>query len=251
MEWSLNMRDALKTYLQPAFLTCVIILAGAAGGMSVALNWFDVHLKKEPLLLRKSLELLDESGLGTYKILNKRKIENPDVLKQLGTDDYIQWILEDTGVSVTSPMRQFMLFVTYYRLPDRVPHVPEECYTGGGYQRLASDGISFDVDRQGIGQIPGRYLVFGSTSIGHWSKSSKFPVVYLFKVNGEYANSRERARTILNKNLLRKYSYFCKIEIVFNQRIDSPDKSQAVDASERILRAILPVLEEDHWPKWE
>jgi hypothetical protein len=246
-------KNNLRVYLQPAFLLCVAVLAVAGSGMSFAIKSFGVYLKKEPLPLRKSLELLDEGNLSPYVVVQpKLKIENEEVLKSLGTEDYIQWILEDTGAQINSPVKRCMLFITYYRLPDRVPHVPEECYAGGGFQRLASDSVNFEInDNAGfVKSIEGKYLVFGTKNANLWRSTDKFPVLYLFRVNGEYAGSREQARVILNKNLFRKHSYFSKVEIVFNQTPDAPDKKDAVDASRRLLTVILPILEREHWPDW-
>ena len=77
--------------------------------------------------------MLDEKLLEPYKVLEKSKIDNKDVLESLGTEDYLQWILEDTTVDVLSPVRNCSVFITYYTgNPDQVPHVPEACYTGGG-----------------------------------------------------------------------------------------------------------------------
>ena len=246
-----QMRATIKTYGQPAFLVCVLVLAIAGSGMSIAIKAFGIYLKKEPLPLKKSLDLLDEKGLGPYRVAAKQKIENKEIIKELGTEDYIQWILEDTEAAVRSSVRRVMLFITYYRLPDRVPHVPEECYTGGGYQKLTSDSVTFEINNAGLGRIQGKYLVFASTSANHWRKSSKFPVLYLFKVNGEYANSRDEARFTLNRNIRRKQSYFCKMELIFNQQIVAPGKEEAVSASEKRLRVVLPILEKEHWPDWE
>jgi hypothetical protein len=75
--------------------------------------------------------------------------------------------------------------------------------------------------------------------------------LYFFKVNGQYAGSREEARIALNKNLFGKYSYFCKVELVFNVSSVAPSKEEAVAASEKLLAVILPILEQEHWPDWE
>jgi hypothetical protein len=74
--------------------------------------------------------------------------------------------------------------------------------------------------------------------------------LYLFRVNGEYAGSREEARIALNKNLFRKSSYFSKVEVIFSQGSIAPRKEQAVKASEKFLAVILPILETEHWPDW-
>jgi hypothetical protein len=248
------MRDVkydIRVYLQPAFLICVAVLAIAAAGKQLAVESFGVYLQKEPLPLKKSLDLLDEKQLAPYKVIEKRKILSEEIVKELGTEDYIQWVLDDPNVAADSPVRKCLLFVTYYQLPDRVPHVPEECYTGGGYQRLTTDSVAFEIKESGLKKkIPGKYLVFGSAKLNFWQSGERFPVLYFFKVNGEYAGSRDEARMTLNKNLFRKYSYFCKIELVFNQAFVAPDKKQAVTASEKLLAVILPILEREHWPDW-
>ncbi len=145
-----------------------------------------------------------------------------------------------------------MLFITYYERPDRVPHVPEECYSGSGYQRLATDNVTFRITDPNLpSEIRGKYLVFGSTKTDFLQSIREFQVLYLFKVNGEYAGSRDEARIALNKNLFGKYSYFSKIELAFNQALAAPSKQEAIKASEKVLGVILPILEKDHWPDWE
>jgi hypothetical protein len=211
-------------------------------------------VEKEPMPLKKSLDLLDEKALAPYKVVSKPKITNQEVLESLGTEDYIQWILEDSEVaSDTSPVRKCSLFITYYALPDRVPHVPEECYTGVGHQRLTSDSMTFEINKEGIVEkIPARYLVFARTSSNYWGMDTKFPVLYLFNVNEVYANSREDARFALNKNIFSKYSYFSKVEWKFyNTRFGKriyPGKEEAITASQKLLSVILPILEKEHWP---
>lgn len=250
-----DVKNKLQLYMQPAFLICVFVLAVSAAGMSLAIKTFGVYLEKEPLPLKKSLELLDEAELGHYKVSTKEKIDNAEILKSLGTEDYIQWIMEDVEVPVDSPVRYCMLFITYYERPDRVPHVPEECYTGGGNQKLISDNVLFEFDWDNSRQmIPARYLVFSRAVSGSWFDDVKFPVMYLFNVNGNYANSREQARITLNKNLFRKSSYFSKVEWkFFNNKFGVsvyPDKEQAVTAGRKLLDVILPVLQRHHWPDW-
>jgi hypothetical protein len=248
--------SAYKHYMQPAFLVCAVILAMAGGGMSVAIKSFGIYLKKEPFPLKKSLDLLDEKGLAPYKVVSKNKIESEDVVKTLGTEDYIQWLLEDLDAPADSAVRCCSLFITYYELPDKVPHVPEECYMGSGFQRLASDSVTLEL---GTRKIPARYLVFAGTDSDLWQKSIKFPILYFFKVNGDYVNSREDVRLVLNKNIRGRHSYFCKVEWRFSSKAFGAErwrsvylgKEEAVTASQKFLSVILPVLEKEHWPVWE
>ena len=96
--------------------------------------------------------------------------------------------------------------------------------------------------------------MFSSKKSGLWQGDTKFPVLYLFNVNATYAGSREEARLILNRNIRGKYSYFCKVEWnFFNIKLGAkiyPGKDEAVEASQKLLSVILPVLEEKHWPDW-
>ncbi len=194
-------------YTQPAFLICAAVLAIAGSGMSIAIKSFGIYLKKEPLPLKKSLDLLDEKRLAPYKVVSKQKIENEEIIKALGTEDCIQWILEDPDEPVNSAVRKCLLFITYYDLPDVVLHVPEECYMGVGYQRLTSDSVTFEMNKDGSEQnIPGRHLVFAGTSSNYWASDTKFSAFYLFSVNGVYTGSRESARMVLNKNIFGKHS---------------------------------------------
>jgi hypothetical protein len=247
-------RTYIKYYMQPAFLICVMTLAVAGGTMSVAIKSFGVYLKKEPCPLKKPLDLLDEKGLASYKVISKEKISSEDVIDSLGTRDYIQWVLEDLDAPANSAVRYCSLFITYYELPDRVPHVPEECYMGSGFQRLASDSVTFELGTQ---KIPTRYLVFTNTDSGYWQKSVKFPILYLFRVNQSYTNSREDTRLVLNKNIRGKHSYFSKVEWKFfntgrgsEKQGESiyPGKEEAETASQKLLNVILPILEQEHWP---
>lgn len=242
-------RSNLVVYRQPAFLICAAVLALAGAGMSVAERQLGLYLKKEPLPLKKPLTAIDEAKLAPYRVVTRLSIENKEVLKKLGTQDYIQWVLEDPRVPGDSPVRNVLLFVTYYELPDRVPHVPEECYAGSGYLRLARNDVVFHAGAPDRARdVPGTYLVFGAVAGDVLQGGGQFPVIYLFRVNKEYAGGREDVRLALNRSLLSRHACFCKIELAFNQGPVAPAKADAVAAGERLLSVLLPVLEQEHWP---
>jgi hypothetical protein len=248
----MDAKEYKRIYLQPAFLICALVLATAGAAMSVAVKQLGIVFEKEPFPLKKPLEDLDKEDLTPYKVVLKEKIQNPDTLKALGTDDYIQWVLEDAEQPAGSPAKDCLLFVSYYQLPDRVPHVPEECWTGGGYQKLGSEALTLRINN-GKGfdtTVPAKYLVFAPKKTGLWQAGERIPDLYFFKVNSQYAGGREEARITLNKNLFGKKSYFCKVELVFNRSSVAPSKEQAVSASEKLLSVILPILEQDYWPEW-
>ena len=255
---SKNLRQTIKVYyLQPAFLICAGVLALTGSAVSVAIELSGIYLKKEPLELKKPLNQLDNFNLSPYKIVSKQEIDNPDMLETLGTEDYIEWNLEDTSAPADSNVRFCTLFVTYYGLPDKVPHVPEECYIGGGLRQVSAETVTLTTRYAAAGisserQISTRYLVFAGAKSDVWGGEITFPTFYTFSVNGEYAGGREDARLILNKNLFGKFSYFSKVEWKFyNNRFGRaiyPNKQEALVASEKLLAMVLPVLEKEHWP---
>lgn len=236
----------MKTYLQPAFVVCVLLLALCGVVMS------KFYIELEPWPLKQPLKNLEQADLGPYRIVRKMAINDADVLAQLGTEDYIQWMMEDTEASDNSPVGNVTLFITYYPLADRIPHVPEECYVGAGNQLLASEGIEYTFARdQSQQSIDGRHLVFQRTASNNWIVAEKFSAFYLFSVNGEYAGSRNSARLELNKNMFSKHCYFSKVEWNFSARsgISSYlDKDAAIKAGEKLLAVILPILEKEYWP---
>lgn len=252
-----DIRSIIKAnYLQPAFLICAAVLLITACVLSAAIKLSGIYLQKEPCPLKKPLSELDGLKLGPYKVVAKQNIDNPDVIETLGTEEYIQWALEDTSAPEKDTVRFCTLFITYYELPDLVPHVPEECYTGGGFRQKSSEAIPITIIKAGVEQqINTRYLVFTGTEPGLLVGEITFPIFYVFSVNGEYVNGREDTRLILNKNIFGKYSYFSKVEWKFYNnslgRINYPNRQEAVAASEKLLKVILPILEKEHWPNMD
>ena len=242
-------------YLEPGFLISVLVLGIASIGMSLAMDFFELELQKEPLPLKKSLSLLNKADLGPYRVVNEVQIKNKDILKALGTEDYIQWTLEDTDEPINSSVRKCGLFITYYELPDRVPHVPEECYAGSGNQRVGTSSTKVGIDNDGFKKdIPIRHLVFADTGGDIWSRKDKFSVFYLINVNDKYVSNRDAARRTLNENIIGKHCYFSKVEWVFfsnNNRRSFLDDSKTASASRKLLSVILPILEKEHWPEYE
>jgi hypothetical protein len=244
-------RQIISVYTEPSFLICALVLVLACSFMSVAIEGFASFVKKTPWPLKKSLDLLDEGALWPYKVVAKGKIAEERIVRELGTEDYIEWTLEDTKSSPESLARFCSLFITYYSMPDRVPHVPDECYVGVGYQRLTGKDIYFNVNLEGdIKELPGRYVIFSGANSDHWS-SQKFQVFYVFRVNDQYCGDRESARIALDKNIFGGYSYFSKVEWkFFNKRFgldNYPDLDVAIEASEKLLGVVLPILEREHW----
>jgi hypothetical protein len=250
----------LKELLQPAFLICVAVLVAASSGLAITGR---TKVKKDPLPLKKQLSTIDEKALAPYRVLSKSKIQNEDVVKALGTEEYIQWMLEDASAEPGSSVRYSSLFITYYTgTPDAVPHIPDECYLGGGSQTMGSSEVEVPITWLANGQakmkqnIPVRCVVFSGKGTQAWESDTQFSVMYTFKVNGVYKGNREGVRIALGANLSR-YSYYAKVEWQFLGRsgIDRsniyPTREEAVKASEKLLGIVLGELERSYWPDWD
>lgn len=235
---------------QRAVLVSVVLLAVSALGLRVLAERLEWYFQKEAIPLRASLEELGAGGMGPYVVIRKSKIEDPDVAASLGTEDYIQWILEDTGAGVEDSVRHLVLFVTYYTgNPDKVPHIPERCYVGGGGSIEGEQDVKLKVPG-GDGEmkeIPLRVLEMEVP--GGVTGRYKQIVTYFFSVNGRYATSRNAVRMRLNLPTER-YAYFSKVEVTFpGDR--PPSREDAIAAVERLCSVVVPLLEEEHWPDWE
>jgi len=230
---------------QPSFVVCILILAVCASGLRVGAERFKWTFRKESIFLRKGLDELDLAKLSPYRLIEAYTISE-EIITELGTREYIRWVLEDTSVDVRDPMRQLSLFVTYYTgNPDKVPHVPDVCYVGGGGLVSGRRNTQVTVPDGGAerNELPIRILnITVPSTLGHEVRT----VGYFFAVNGTYRHRRDEVR-LLQNNMYDRYSYFSKVELHFPQ--SGQDDPQA--AMEKFLRVLVPVLYQEHWPDWE
>lgn len=270
------MSSAKQPYLKMPFLVCAVILLIAASTKALIIRIYGIQMVKQEIKLQKPFDEMDESALLPFIVRDKGKIENREILESLGTEQYIQWLLEDPDAPPDSPTRYCSIFLTYYSgTPDMVPHVPDECYAGGGNRTLGKEGLTLDVPMVGCmldrrteqettsvtvsgernQKVNFQYIRFAQTDASQMQTEVEFSVQYFFHVNGQYSKDRTQTRFILGSNWFSKYSYFCKVEWKFYGRdafgIVYPDKTQTLAASEKLLSVLLPELEKNHWPDWE
>jgi len=249
----MKIKNTVKNCCEPAFWICVFVLVFFALGMNMMTKKLGGYLAKEPLPLKKSLLDVDVDKLVPYKILRFYERISEDIEDSLGTSEYVTCVLEDTSVEESSALRYCKLFITYYDMPDKIPHTPEECYVGGGNTLLNDVVRQLNISAGDFEETLGvTYLVFQGSQAGQ----SKFPVMYCFNANGEYGSSRGDTRFILNKSFFRKYSYFSKVEWMFYNRTTFggemyPEQEEAFESSKKLLRVLLPLLKQEHWPDWD
>ena len=232
---------------QRAFVLCVVMLAICAAGIHVGAQQLKWHFRKLPLPLRKPLDELNRAKLSPYKVIQSVKIPK-EIEEELGTKEYLQWYLEDTSLEKGDPLRSLTLFVTYYTGdPDRVPHVPDWCYVGGGGSIRKAENIELVVPNNGTAQdeLPMRVLEISlSGPAGQLDKVAG----YFFAVNGDYRCTRTDVRLRVNR-LTDRYAYFSKVEISVPGTKGVPD-DQVVAALNRLAKKVVPILAAEHWPDW-
>ncbi|HOK96384.1 MAG TPA: hypothetical protein PK052_06410 [Anaerohalosphaeraceae bacterium] len=248
--------SALQSYLKPSFVVCTALLLTAAAAKETIIRVLGVQMTKQRIELRHPLAEMNEQALRPYVVKQKEQILNRDVLESLGTEEYLQWILEDPEAPAGSPLRFCSLFITYYTgNPDMVPHVPDECYVGGGNERKDGQTLTLDIPLpQGERKLAFQYVIFGRAGTMA-AKEDNFSVQYFFHANGRYCGDRTQTRLVLGSNWFSKYSYFCKVEWKFYGAdafgVVYPSQEQTLEASRRLLARLLPELEANHWPDWE
>ncbi|MFA7235593.1 MAG: hypothetical protein WC058_01910 [Phycisphaeraceae bacterium] len=232
----------------PTFIVAALILLVSLLGMSTAMRWLGLHLVKQPVLLRRDLDLLT-TRFGPY-VLDKKGGRLPDEQENaLGTTQYISWIFRDERLKDNEPGSLIRLHIPYYTgTIDSVPHVPDRCVVAGGgtvagaaQQRtvtLASDRIH-TVGKQvlattasGSVALPGLDIKLTIVTFAQPDNQAKtFCVAYFFIANNDYVPTPEGVR-LKAFNLTDKYAYFCKVEVM-------PIGIGDVDATEKSVSEFL------------
>lgn len=236
--------------LAAPFITACLILLCAKFVVSPQFDKLGLGGEKESLELRRPLGQMSKQNLGPYVFKTNLNI-SPEVEDALGAKDYLNWLFVDTSVTdQKNPLRFIRFFVTYYSGGrDLVPHVPDECFLGSGYQAVEKENLTLPIESLDL-DLPIRALTFQKSDV---FGSDKPTVLYTFHCNGEFTETRDGVRTRIH-SLLNKYAYFSKIEITLGgtgRNIGSPGREESIQAANKFLNVILPRLVNDHMPDWE
>ena len=235
----------LRKFFSFHFVTAAVIMIVAAiliGPVAWSMNF---RQAKAAIPLRKPLSAMDVDRLRPYRVVERATLDAP-VIDALGTDQYIRWMLEDTSLPPSDPLHDVDLFVTYDTGGQNlVPHVPDECRLGGGYQPARpheNRNVHIDGPTM-VRDIPLRVCTFVKTAVFHRDEQT---VVYLFHSNGEFAATRDAVRILFNDPRDR-FGYFSKVEISFPHA----NREESVKGATKLLSKLLPVLVADHLPDFE
>lgn len=219
------------------YVLAVLILAGSAAAMQV----IDFQVIKKPLPLRKPLIDFDRDALKPLVRVDANILPK-DVVDELGTEEYIEWSLDDPRVKETGKGR-VSLFLTYYtNVQDQVPHVPEECYYQGGSVKTGDETQGWTLDALPGEEISVRRLEFTRPD----QPDANSLVYYTINVNGMFFAGRQGARLKM-KSFNETHLYYSKVEIAFHGYTQDEIEMLEKRAAE-LMDITIAELFEAHWP---
>jgi hypothetical protein len=228
------------------FVVAIVLLGIGALLAGPVARWADFRQTKAALPLKASLSTLSAEALRPYKDLHREDFD-PSIVEALGTDEYLSWHLEDTSVAPNDPLRYANLLVTYYSGGNAlVPHTPDVCYLGSGYepaQAHENTEISLPSLDSNAKTVPIRVCSFARTAVFNREITS---VVYTFYCNGRFAATRTGVR-LLTHDPRDTHAFFSKVEVSFPRAT----REQNINGAKKLFDRLLPVLTEDHWPDFE
>lgn len=257
-------KTVVRLFRQPSFLVAFAVLLLAAVGLNAATQFMQLHFKKLPVPIARSLELVP-MRIGSWQCISKDQLAD-DVQQELDTDQYIMRFYVDTSVIQREDMAAFegkdnkavaallsklrekyrgrldraiiSMAVTYYTgKADTVAHIPERCYTADGYepQRIQNERWDLKTPQSPDGKLDVRYISFEDQA--NTARVIR-NVAYFFHVNGKYTNDSTVVRLAL-QNLMAKYGYYAKIELM----IQDKDREASGQAMQDFLISALPEIE--------
>jgi hypothetical protein len=247
-----------RNWASARFAACVGLLGLAAAAVQIVPGLIGVFLRKDAVPLKKPLQHLDMGQLGP------RYTRDPDtdtlaplssdVIEGLGTSEYVQILIADQERPKNDPMRVARVFVTYYTgQPDMVPHVPDECYTAGGWDPVGASNVTVRV--RGIGapddEVPVRVMQFRTAARRRaaFDEAQVLTVMYFFHVSGGYTCTRDGVRSRLT-NPFQRFAYYAKIEVNFPAAAalgTEEGRRVSLEALGPLLERLMPVLIHEHF----
>lgn len=219
----------------------VVVLAAGAIGMKAAKARGFLTVLKEPLPIRKPLRDLDRDSLGPFVVLSVKKL-GADIVQELGTEEYINWVLVDSRLKKQT-LASVSLSVTYYTdVLDQVPHVPEECYFQGAFSPAGDETLMLKTDRPGQ-EIPVRRLSFFPPR----QFVKKTYVYYTIRVNEAFYAKRRSVRWRMGSTD-DTHLYYSKVEVGF-QHVPAGNVGGLDRRAKELFDLVIAELEKSHWPR--
>lgn len=123
----------MNRVFSPAVLVCLVLLVGAGTAFRTTVAALKFHLSKLPIDAELKLPSLPEET-ARFKMLSDRQ-ESAEMLEVLGTQNYVTraYVRKDQETDPAAKIIEF--HAAYYTgMIDTVPHVPDRCLVGAGFQ---------------------------------------------------------------------------------------------------------------------
>ncbi len=215
-----------------ALILLCVALAGSTVGFRVAVQQFNISIRKERVEMRDTFDTLPLS-LGEWTGTRSPKL-SVEVVEELGTSSYFDGEFRKDG---SSPVRLGVHLAYYTGFIDAVPHVPDRCLVAGGFNvlemptnldlPLSLDFWPISPDDSELHQIELRNQVTGQpmrihlprgemqlrTSVYSDSKRPDLRLIagYFFIANGEMTPGPEGVKRLAFARR-QKYAYYCKVQ---------------------------------------
>jgi hypothetical protein len=273
-----------------AFLLVATILGVAAVGLNFTASYMKLNFRKAAVPPREPIRSIPLE-IGPWLAVNDHRLSE-EIEDELGTTDYIsrQYVdtrhasqatlelLEDADttelrrdaerkllneVYTASPTSVVSLHVAYYTgSVDTVPHVPDRCMLGAGFEMAIRDEPILtiranpdagEVDASESRQIQTSYREFQDTRNN--ARPMTQGVAYFFQVNGDYEHDAIIGVRKRLQNLFETHAYFAKIEVMVQLPTDQLDptgdrNAWAMTSFDNFLSDVLPAIEQ-RLPDWD
>lgn len=245
----------------------LVVLLACAGGISAAIRWGGLNPVKLAIYGDRPLMAIAPTALTSWEPLGADTRENAEVEKTLGTENYLTRTYVPRGGE--KPVRLVLHTAYYTGSIDTVPHVPERCMVGAGWQidadprliPLKLDASRWSADprdpaardlgylRSRTGErsdAPGRYVNLPKGIGGVQMQVTRFvapngtPMYagYFFIANGQVATTAIDVRRMAF-DITTKYAFYMKVQV---SSADVSSEEELAERAGRLLDELLPEL---------
>ncbi len=256
-----------------AVFAAIGILAASALGLTAAIDYFQLYLKKAPIYPESGLQVSAiPTETASWQRVGPDRRENAEVEEVLGTTNYVSRVyIQKNPANPEKPVALDFHAAYYTGMIDTVPHVPDRCFVGGGLQIGEIEGdlpLDLNKDDRWVavddvpehlrGQIfraplsyeysdqPGTFVTLPRNPQDIRLRTMKFVDSggkalysgYFFVANGGTVSRAEGVR-LLAFDLSSYYAYYLKVQVT-STTVESGDELAAAASS--LLDELLPEL---------
>ena len=262
-----------KPFIRPASISLaplvasIAILATSAMALGTVIRVLDLHLTKLPIYPPDNAQMrtLPIECAG-WKRLGEDQVLSAEVAEELGTQNYLSrnYITDDDNAN---PRLLSVHFAYYTGMIDTVPHVPERCMVGNGWDLTGESrivAVPIDLSRYPVDTTLDP-AVYGSVRLANgWqslpqdldtlkmqitrfeSRDGKVMYAgYFFFANGQHTPTADNVR-LMAFRLQDDYAYYAKMQF---SSFDATSPEDLAQMAASFLDEMLPDIA-DRIPNW-